>query len=50
MYRVTYTDGKDNNKRKEKTFKTLAEANGFQIVSWYEYQCFDFKVEEMKDD
>lgn len=50
MYKVTYTDGRDNNKRKEKFFKTLTEANGFQIVSWHEYQCFKFKIEKIKDE
>ena len=49
MYKVTYTDGKDNNKRKEKFFKTHSEVIGFQVVSWHEYQCFKFKVEEIKD-
>jgi len=48
MYKVTYKDGNDDNKEKVKIFKTREEAIGFKIVSWYEYHCFDFRIEEEK--
>lgn len=48
MYRVTYKDGKDGNKEKIKVFETYHEAVGFKIVSWREYYCYDFKIEEIK--
>lgn len=49
MFKVTYTDGKSDNKRKEKIFNTIIEAKGFVIVSWHEYQCYNFKIEEIKN-
>lgn len=49
MYRVTYKDGNDGNKEKVKIFETRNEAIGFKIVSWYEYHCFDFRIEEVKE-
>lgn len=49
MWKVTYKDGKDNNTQKVKFFKTKIEAIGFEIVSWHEYQCYDFKREEVKE-
>lgn len=46
MFKVTYKDGRDGNKEKEKFFKTKAEVIGFKIVGWYEYGYYAFKVEE----
>ena len=50
MWKVTYNDGKDNNKEKVKFFKTKTQAIGFESVSWHEYQCFNFKREEIKSE
>ena len=48
MYKVTYKEGWNDNKESVKYFKSMAEVNGFKVVSWHESGYYDFKVEKIE--
>lgn len=48
MYKVTYKEGWNDNKKNVKYFKSMSEVYGFQVVSWRESGYYDFKVEKIE--